>query len=248
MSPDENDIMRSVEDDYWWYQALREHVAAAIEPASPHFSLLDAGCGTGGMLNVVRQKFPTAELAGIDRSEHALELTGARQTGARLVAATVQALPFPEHSFDVVLSIDVLTSTGVDDSLAVHEAHRVLRPGGRLILNLAALEFLRGSHDRAVEADRRYTRPQLQMLLKGAHFNVERMSYWNATLTPPIALVRWLSRASPWKNKPPRSDFRTLPPLVNSLLRGVAALELNASRHVSLPFGTSLFAVARKNG
>src|SRR5437016_11541609 len=92
MSPEENDIMRSVEDHYWWYQALRPHVAAAIEPAAPDFSLLDAGCGTGGMLNVVRQKFPAADLTGVDQSTHALELTAARQTGAKLIPASVQQL------------------------------------------------------------------------------------------------------------------------------------------------------------
>ena len=69
----------------------------------------------------------------------------------------------------------------------------------------------------------------------------------NATFTPPIALFRWLSRARP-RTDQPRSDFRSLPWLLNSILKSVAALELNASRHVSLPFGTSLFAVARKNG
>lgn len=247
MSPDENDVMRSVEDHYWWYQALRQHVAAEIEPAAPDFSLLDAGCGTGGMLNVVRQKFPVANLTGVDQSTHALELTAARQTGAKLIPASVQELPFPEHSFDFVLSLDVLVSVGLDESLAVHEAHRVLRPGGRLILNVAALEFLKGAHDCAVDADRRYTQRQLQALLEVAHFYVERLSYWNATLTPPIALIRWLSRARAHTDKP-RSDFRPLPPILNSLLKRVAALELSASRHVSLPFGTSLFAVARKNG
>jgi SAM-dependent methyltransferase len=160
----------------------------------------------------------------------------------------VDALPFPDNSFDFVLSLDVLVSVGLDDSLAVHEACRVLRPGGRLILNVAALEFLKGAHDRAVDADRRYTRRQVQALLEGAHFVVERLSYWNATLTPPVALVRWLSRARLRQDGPPRSDLRTLPPILNSVLKRVAALELRASRHVSLPFGTSLFAVALKNG
>lgn len=247
MSPEENDIMRSVEDHYWWYQALRSHVASAIEPAAPDFSLLDAGCGTGGMLKVIRQKFPGADLTGIDRSNHAVELTAARETGAKLSVASVEDLPFPENSFDVVISLDVLTAIGLDDSLAMHEFHRVLRPGGRLILNLAALEFLKGAHDAAVDADRRYNRGQLQALLEGAHFAVVRLSYWNATLTPPIALARWLSRAR-LRTEKPRSDFQALPPMVNSILQRVATLELSASRHVSLPFGTSLFAVARKNG
>jgi len=247
MSPEENDIMRSVEDHYWWYQALRSHVAAAIEPEAPNFSLLDAGCGTGGMLHVLRQKFPAADLTGVDQSGHALELTAARQTGAKLISSSVEELPFPGNSFDFVLSLDVLSATGVDDSLAVHEVYRVLRPGGRLILNVAALELLRGAHDRAVDADRRYARWQLRALLEGAHFHVERLSYWNATFTPPIAFVRWLSRARSQPNERPRSDFRAVPSILNSVLKRVAALELSASRHVSLPFGTSLFAVARKN-
>jgi ubiquinone/menaquinone biosynthesis C-methylase UbiE len=247
MSPEENDIMRSVEDHYWWYQALRSQVAAAIEPAAPGFSLLDAGCGTGGMMKVLREKFPAADFTGIDRSAHAVELTAARETGAKLSVASVEDLPFPENSFDFVVSLDVLTAIGLDDSLAAHEFHRVLRPGGRLILNLAALEFLKGAHDCAVDADRRYTRKQVRALLEGAEFAVERLSYWNATLTPPIALARWLSRARLRTDKA-RSDFRAIPPLVNSILRRVATLELSASRHVSLPFGTSVFAVARKNG
>jgi hypothetical protein len=123
----------------------------------------------------------------------------------------------------------------------------VLRRGGRLILNVAALDFLKGAHDCAVGANRRYTRRQVQALLAGSGFVVERMSYWNATFTPPIALLRWLSRARSPSDRA-RSDFRPLPPALNSILRRVAALELNASRRVSLPFGTSLFAVARKNG
>jgi SAM-dependent methyltransferase len=247
MKPHEHDIMRSVEDHYWWYQALRQHVAHSINPASLNFSLLDAGCGSGGMLATLREKFPEAELTGIDASEHGIKLTADRALGARLLPANVHELPFPAESFDFVLSLDVWTNEGVDDALAAHETHRVLRPQGRLILNLAAFEFLKGAHDKAVEADRRYTRLQVRTLLEGAGFEIDRLTYWNATLLPPIALVRWLSRMRLARAPAEaRSDFRRLPGPVNSMLRGVAALELGASRHLSLPFGTSVFAVARK--
>ena len=246
MDPREHDIMRSVEDHYWWYQALRQHVVDSINPTAPNFSLLDAGCGTGGMLQMVRQKLPGADLTGIDESAHALELVAARETGANLVRANVHELPFPENTFDFVLSIDVITAATVDAALAVHEVHRVLRPGGHFILNVAAFEFLKGAHDAAVDVNRRYTRKQLQALLEAAGFAVERVSYWNATFAPPIALLRWLSRRRQQIDRP-RSDFRPLPRLLNQILKRVAVLELNASRHVSLPFGTSLLAVARKN-
>lgn len=239
--------MRSVEDHYWWYQALRQHVADSISPARSTFSLLDAGCGTGGMLATLREKFPEAELTGIDASEHGVELTAGRELGARLMAASVNELPFPTDSFDFVVSLDVWSHTDVDDALAAHETQRVLRPHGKLILNLAALEFLKGVHDKAVDVVRRYNRLQVRTLLEGAGFEIERLTYWNATLMPSIALVRWLSRMHLARGPAEvRSDFRPLPAPVNTMLRGVAALELNASRHLSLPFGTSVFAVARK--
>jgi len=247
MKPHEHDIMRSVEESYWWYQALRRHVSDSIKPQPEKFSVLDAGCGSGGMLAKLRQEFPQADLTGIDESEHAIELCRERNIGAQLLRAGVHELPFPANAFDVVLSLDVWVNDGVDDALAAHETLRVLRPGGKLILNLAAFEFLRGAHDKAVGAVRRYNRPQVRALLEGANFSIERLTYWNATLTPPIALFRWLSRRQ-LAQEEVRSDFRPLPSFLNSALARLAALELTASRHLSLPFGTSVFAVARKHG
>jgi hypothetical protein len=73
------------------------------------------------------------------------------------------------------------------------------------------------------------------------------LTYWNATFILPIAFLRWFSRLRP-RGKSKRSDFRQLPPLLNSGLKAVAALELSTSRHLSLPFGTSVFAIAQKHG
>jgi SAM-dependent methyltransferase len=247
MTPHQHDVMRSVEDHYWWYHALREHVSNSIVASGTSFSVLDAGCGTGGMLAALRVKFPGADLTGIDESAHALELAASRNTGARLVPGSVHELPFPEKTFDFVLSLDVWSHAGVDDGLAAHESHRVLRPGGRLIVNLAAFEFLKGAHDCAVDVDRRYRRAEVRALLEGANFQIETLTYWNAVLTPPIALLRWSSRFGP-PGEAKRSDFRQLPRLLNFGLKAVAALELRASRHLSLPFGTSVFAIAKKHG
>lgn len=247
MKPEEHEIMRAVEDHYWWYQVLRQHVVDLVDPADPTFSLLDAGCGSGGMLAAVRERFPHAELFGIDAFARGVELTAERDLGARLMTASVHEMPFPDESFDFVLSLDVWSHAGVDDALAAHETHRVLRPGGRLILNLAAFEFLKGAHDHATDVTRRYTRPQVRAVLEGEKFAIERLTYWNLSLTPPIALARWLSRAQIAREEA-RSDLRPLPPFLNTALKVLAALELKASRHVSLPFGTSVFAVARKHG
>ena len=245
MSPEEHEIMRSVEDHYWWYRALRRHIADSIDPAVASGKLLDAGCGTGGMLQAVRERFPDAELVGLDAGSRGVELTRERQLNALLVEGSVNQLPFADETFDCVLSIDVMVSESVEPLAALQEARRVLRRGGQIIVNLAAFRFLRGEHDVAVDASRRFTRAELAKLLSCAHLTAERITYWNALLMPPVAIARWVSRRR--KNEKPRSDFRPLPRAANALLREIALLELNASRYFPLPFGTSVFAVARRN-
>jgi len=245
LSTQEVELMRSVEDELWWYQALRAHVIDSLPPVLPTFQLLDAGCGTGGMLACIRQHFAGAKLTGIDLSESALELTRQRQTGAELLRASTNRLPFPDTEFDVVLSLDVLAFRGVDEHGALREMYRVLSPEGSLIMNVPAFDFLRGSHDAAVNQVRRYTRPELTALLKDAGFARARLSYWNMSLLPAVATVRWASRPTA-EQSGVRSDLAPMWPPLNSLLRGLAQFELAVSRHIALPFGTSLFAVARK--
>src|SRR5436309_14160817 len=94
MSPLEHDRMRAVEDDYWWYRALRTEIASMLRPTKPDFSLLDAGCGSGGMLAVLAQRFRSAAFVGLDFSDHAVELTALRETGATLMTGDVNQLPF----------------------------------------------------------------------------------------------------------------------------------------------------------
>lgn len=245
MSVAELETMRSVEDDLWWYRGLRRHVIRSIDAPHPRFRLLDAGCGTGGMLSYVRARFPEASLTGLDFGERALELTAQRGLNAQLVQGSTDALPFGDSEFDVLLSLDVIVLHGIDDAKAIREMHRVLRPGGQLIMNVAAFDFLRGSHDAATNMARRYTRPRLGALLQNAGFTQRRMSYWNMSLMPAVAAVRWASRG---KAQRPgvRSDLKPMSPALNAALASIAHTELAISRSVALPFGTSLFAVARK--
>ncbi|MGI9087866.1 MAG: methyltransferase domain-containing protein [Chthoniobacterales bacterium] len=237
--------MRSVEDELWWYRVLRAHVLDSIEAPRADFDLLDAGCGTGGMLARIHERFPQANLTGIDVSLEGLQLTRERDTGAQLVRASTNALPFPVENFDVALSLDVLAFRGVDDRAAIREIYRVLRPRGSAIINLPAFDFLRGSHDVAVNQPRRYTRPRLRALLRDAGFARMRLTYWNMLLTPAVAAVRLTSRSRATKTDV-RSDLAPVWPPLNALLTTIARSELAINQRVPLPFGTSLFALAHK--
>lgn len=239
--------MFAAEQTHWWYLGLHDQVRRALarcrEEASGPLRVLDAGCGTGKMLEGLAGDRAT----GLDLSATALAL--ARRRGDfPLVRASAVTLPFADASFDVVLSLDVLAN--VPPSLigpALTEAYRVLAPGGWLILNIVAHQALFGEHDRAVGVVRRYSARQVRGFLAGAGFFVTTLTPANALLFPIAALVR-LWRRRPHPGRPPHSDLAPLPPCLNAVLARVRFLENRASigYGIPMPFGLSLFAMARK--
>jgi SAM-dependent methyltransferase len=235
--------MFAVEDRHWWYVGVRREVETWLGRLQPRrgrpVRILDAGCGTGGLLANVRAE---AWKVGIEISTEGIRL--ARSRGFALVRGSVSALPFADSSFDAVVSIDVLCHSGVEEGQAVEEAARVLRPGGLFLAQVPAFDFLRGSHDAAVWTKRRYRRAEVGRLLSGAGLAVRRSSYRNALLFPLAAVLRLLGRRRRISRDRARSDVRPVPHAVNALLSGVLTLERRFRG--SFPFGLSVFGVAEK--
>lgn len=265
MEPREYETLESLEDHFWWYRGLHRLVlervdscvaTAADSPPGRETSqgdglrILDAGCGTGGMLRRLRSRFPKAEIVGFDWSPHAVART--RRHSSRegrnygLARASVSSLPFPDRHFDLIVSLDVLYHAGVvDDVVALMEFRRVLRVGGSVVLNLPAFESLRSSHDRAIHTARRYRTGVLRERLVRAGLVPQRLHYWNGFLFPALAAIRWLRRGTVGPDQPiAPSDVRPLPALANSLLGVALSLERAWLRIGTLPFGLSVIAVA----
>lgn len=244
----EYETMFQAEEGHWWYRGLHDQVRKALERCGKGkegpLRVLDAGCGSGKVLDLLIRDGHAAW--GLDLSATALAL--ARRRGPfPLARASVAALPFADASFDAVVSLDVLANlppAAVPAALA--DCRRVLVPGGRLILNLVAFQSLYSEHDRAVGVVQRYRRGQVAALLAGAGFAVELLTYSNTLLFPAAALIRlWRRRERP--RTIPRSDLVPLPARLNALLAGVRSFEndLTVSLGLRLPFGMSLFGVAR---
>ena len=161
---------------------------------------------------------------------------------------SITAIPFAENSFDIIISCDVVTDAGTDNEMmAFEELYRVLKPGGRLFLNLPAHEFLRSEHDRAVAVARRVTRSEVVRKLGRVGYRVRRATYWNAFLFPVVAAVRILRREDAKDlQSTARSDIVVPFAPVNALLSGVVWLERVVLRFVNLPFGSSVAVVAVK--
>lgn len=242
MRPDEYDRMYILEQDFWWYRGLRSLMrqdVAQLGRGAQGSVILDAGCGTGANLAYLAGTTPAV---GLDISPHALAL--ARLRGDHhLVRGSVQQLPLRDGVCRLVLSIDVLYHSWIEDDLAVlREYWRVLAPGGGLIVHVAALEWLRGAHDEVVMTRHRYTRSELVEKVSAAGFRVRRATYRNSLLLPVMLARRALSRAACGAE----SDLCAPPRPINALLYGVLQVENFLLKFCDFPLGGSLYVVAHK--
>lgn len=242
----EYETLRAVEDVHWWYAVLRRLVLESLQRRfAPGIRLLDAGCGTGGMLDVLQRRGWAGALHGVDLSPEAVRQCRDRGLG-EVCVGRVEKLPFADDAFDAVLSLDVLYHAGVEEGRALAEMGRVLRPGGVLLVNVAAFECLRGRHDTAVCGARRYKSSQLRSLLAVHRLEVEEIFYWNAWLFLPLWIWRSWTRRNPGQRKRAGSEMQLPPPWLNGRLKGPAWVDANLCRLLRLPFGSSILAVARK--
>jgi SAM-dependent methyltransferase len=233
------------EERHWWYIGMRRISEALLRrylpPCSGARRILDAGCGSGGTTRWLEQY---GCVTGMDLMPEAIEL--AQQRGVkRLVRGSVEAIPFRSGTFDLVTSFDVLYHLAVGDDLAaMAELKRVLRPGGVLLVRVAAYDWIRGAHDAATHTRHRYTRGELVGKLRQTGFEVLRSSYANFSLFPLAPAKRLLERNAPTGP----ADLWQPPELLNSLLADLLSLEAGPIARRGLPVGLSVVAIARKPG
>jgi len=235
-----------VEQTHFWYRGFRRFVRPLLEQATAGLSrprLLDCGCGTGANLRVLQDY---GEAIGFDLTRRGLEF--ARRDGhIRLAQATVTAVPFKSRCFDVVTSFDVLYCLPDEaETIAIAEMYRLLKPGGALIVNVAALEMLRGDHSILGGEVRRYTTGRLRTTLERGGFHIVRATYTNASLFPLVAGVRMWQRLRGLSNNPTHGDFFRPPAVVNTAFSGALAAEAVALRWANMPIGSSVLCLARK--
>ena len=254
MNPGEYDVMAQVEASHWWYRGLRDSVQSVLSgrqlqlPDRPR--VLDAGCGTGENLRFLSELLAPSYLGGFDHSGEALDLAKKKAPTAELYRSDICDPEIRADDLDLVISLDVIYIPGVERALGgLKQLIGALRPGGLFLVNLPAYDWLYSEHDVAIHTSERYTKRRVRQLLEQLGLSVIVLSYRLCVLFPVVLLSRLpgMVRAKPG-DASGRSDLHSIPgPLTSRLCYGAVSFENKfIARGLSLPFGSSVFAVGRK--
>jgi SAM-dependent methyltransferase len=241
------ELTYQAEQSHFWFRGFRQYMRPAIARATAGVtspSILDCGCGTGSNLEMLR---PYGKAVGFDLTRIGTEF--AKAHGHRVAQASISHIPFRSEAFDVATSFDVFqVLPETVEHAAIREMWRVLKPGGWILLHVAALEILHGKHSVLSEETHRHTAASLRALVEGAGFRIERLTYDQCSLLPIMLPVRLWHRFTAIDGVVSAGEGEITVPLapVNAALTALVSLEALALRAVDMPIGSSLMCLARK--
>jgi len=243
MQADELQKLAEVEDSMWYFKALNRRILLPLaELINTEACILDAGCGTGGLIKALQSYEQKWNVNGLDYSPVACAFAQSKSC-APIKQGSIEEIPFHDKQFDAVVCADIISQIE-DGSIALGEFARILKPGGILVFNVAAYQWAWSYHDDINDTRHRFRRSELVALLIKAGFKVTLSSYANMFIFPLILAQRKIFTPAN-----PTSDVKPFHPLVDSFCGSMASLEYMAlCKHITLPVGNSVFIAARRLG
>ena len=156
---------------------------------APRPTILEIGCSSGHLLHDMATAFPDAVIIGADVVRGPLERLAARLPGVPLLRFDIQECPLPPGAVDAVVMLNVLEHVE-DDGAALRQVHRILKPGGIVVIEVPAGAHLFDDYDRALKHFRRYRVSDLARTLEQSGFRVLRRSHLGFLLYPAFALAK----------------------------------------------------------
>lgn len=237
MNKAEYDYMNTVEDDHWWFLGKKQFLLEALKPfLHKKQEILDVGSGTGGMTMFLRK---LGKVVGLEHNVHAMAL--ARNKKIKVYQGSGNKLPFANNQFTLVTFFDVLYHKKITEEKALSEAWRVLKKDGYVVITDCALPFFWSSHDVAMHAKKRFTKTELETLVRNAGFTVMRSSYIFFFTFPLFIIDRLISKVRVKENQVSRP-----PLLINTILTVLITIEAALFKFTNFPIGSSIIVLARK--
>ena len=225
--------------DYWWLGVRLIQVEACLRRFAPAEGIdyLDVGCGTGSTTQAIAERLHPARILAIDGTDDALAEAAALGLAVRYADLRDPLdLPFRPN---LITALDVLEHMA-DDAGMLSRLADAASLDAILVLTVPALPSLYSRWDELSGHHRRYARDPLAALLARTGWAPLRVRYFFSYCAVPT----WIQRCVLQRIN--RFEFPRVTPATNALLIGLGRFELRLGNPT--PFGTSLIAVARRNG
>jgi SAM-dependent methyltransferase len=243
MNAAEYSNLARVEERHWYYAGKREFVRRwlhRVGPPKEQQVLLDCGAGTGRFAHEMQRH---CQVLVLDDHEEALELLRLSFPDERVIALTNGSVPLPDASIDYLTALDVLEHIE-NDVEAVRGFHRLLKPGGVVLVTVPASMVLWSYWDVSLHHFRRYSRAGLKTIFTVEKWDIVHVNYTNILVFPCVWLLRKLRKQKPTGDTANRMEDQIPPAWLNALLRWIFVTM--ALWRMPLPFGVSLLLVARR--
>ena len=210
--------------------------------------VLDAGCGIGNFVELLRQR--TEHVMAVDLSPKNIAVLRQRFADASNVEVLqtdldAQRAELRARKVDAICCLDVLEHIE-DDAALVESFSGILEPGGTLFIKVPAHAWLYGSVDKASDHFRRYSRKGLIKLVKGAGFELRNARYMNlAGVGPYFLKSRVLKKGSTFSNSFSDRQLRWIKRSIGAF-RGVDKVVGLVGPGGGPPAGQSVVLVARR--
>ncbi len=240
--------LNEIEDVSAWFTTRNRIIDTLLDRVDRPSALVEIGAGNGSVAAYLQS-------TGIDVvavEPGAAGAANSRRRGVVTFNQSLEALHLPDEAVPAIGAFDVLEHLD-DPAAVVREAHRVLAPGGLLVLTVPAFPLLWGQIDDFSGHHLRYRLASLDALVEPIGFSRAACSYF-FTLGLPFSL---LNRALPYRLGRRQSDEELIEgslrelnspnPAVGAVIRWAGVVEaMLVARRIRLPLGTSLGAVYRR--
>jgi ubiquinone/menaquinone biosynthesis C-methylase UbiE len=166
-------------------------VAPAL--SKPGSTYIDLGCSSGYMLEDTANAFPQASIFGSDYFGSGLAQCHKQLPDIPLLQMDVTNCPLPSNAFDAITCLNVLEHIP-DDTKALQELYRLLRPSGRLVITVPMNQKLYDIMDEVHFHCRRYSWDDLESKVLKSGYKVLKMNYFGVMIYPPFYIQKRLNQ------------------------------------------------------